>query len=220
MKLQIQKSRGTNFEYALSIKFLVAAASFACFAFVSPSKNEPKKINVVIDAGHGGNDFGAKFDSFTEKEIVAQITQKIKSLNQNENVEIVLTRSSDEPVSLQQRADLINSIKPDVVISLHVNSSQVTTNSGVALYVAKENPTKDKARAIALNIGEKFKKNHNFVVSEVKEAPFFVLNKSEAPGVILELGYISNDGDRAYLTDGQQQTRIARTILECINDLE
>lgn len=205
----------------LSLKILLALALFSGFAFKSNfRREEPKKIHVVIDAGHGGSDSGASFENLTEKEIVAQITAKIKALNKNQNVEIVLTRASDIPVTLQERTQVINSIKPDLVISLHVSASRNSEKSGVGLYIAKENASKDKAFRLAKKMSDRIKKNHHFAVSEIQEAPFYVLRNSDAPAIILELGYLSNESDRHYLTDEKQQNRIARTILECVNDLK
>ncbi|NUY81990.1 N-acetylmuramoyl-L-alanine amidase [Flavobacterium sp. MAH-1] len=208
-----------------SLNILLAAAVVSALAFIGkPSPKtakheEPKKIHVVIDAGHGGNDFGASFENVTEKDVVAQITNKIKQLNKNENVEIILTRASDEPVTLQQRTEVINASKPDVVISLHVTASKDSERSGVGLYIAKENASKQRAMELATKMSARIKKNHAFHVSEINEAPFYVLKNSQAPAIIVELGYLTNEGDRHYLTDEKQQLRIARTILECVNDL-
>ncbi|RZJ67824.1 MAG: hypothetical protein EOO50_04405 [Flavobacterium sp.] len=204
-----------------SLAFIAAGIIAISFGFARHEKFEdPKKIQIVIDAGHGGNDAGAQFEGYSEKEIVAQITKKIKDMNRSENVNITLTRPADIPVTLQQRTDIINTTKPDIVISLHVGSSLNPEKSGVTLYVAKENTSKERASLLARKLGDRIRKNHDFKVDEIQEAPFFVLSKSEAPGIVLQLGYLSNDFDRHYLTDDKQQSRIARTILECVNDLK
>jgi len=199
---------------------MLACAVFSGFAFANGIlHDDPKKIHVVIDAGHGGNDSGAFFENITEKQIVAQITAKIKALNRNQNVEIVLTRASDIPVSLQERTEVINAIKPDLVISLHVSASKDAGKTGIGLYIAKENASKDRALQLARKMSERIRKNHDFPVSDIQEAPFYVLKNSQAPAIILELGFLSNESDRHYLTDDKQQNRIARTLLECVNDL-
>ncbi|MBD3582829.1 N-acetylmuramoyl-L-alanine amidase family protein [Flavobacterium selenitireducens] len=204
----------------IALKIVLSFAVLSAFAFSVNRHEEPRKIQVVIDAGHGGNDSGASFENLTEKAIVAQISSKIKSLNKNQNIEIVLTRASDIPVTLQERTQVINSIKPDLVISLHVSASKDSAKSGIGLYIAKENASKDKALQLARKMSDRIKKNHHFAVSEIQEAPFYVLKKSEAPAIIVELGYLTNELDRHYLTDEKQQNRIARTILECVNDLK
>ena len=73
----------------------MACATIVSFEFVKPDINEPKQINVVIDAGHGGSDLGATSSCSAEKQIVEQITNKIKFLNKNENINVHLTRIAD-----------------------------------------------------------------------------------------------------------------------------
>ena len=117
-------------------KLVLALTVIVSFAFIKPKHSEPKKINIVIDAGHGGTDFGATSDAITEKKIVEQVTKKIKSLNSN--VVIHLTRNEDSFLSLNDRTAFINKLKPDLVLSLHVNTSLNNKTSGLEFYVAKE----------------------------------------------------------------------------------
>jgi N-acetylmuramoyl-L-alanine amidase len=80
-----------------------------------------KKV-VVIDAGHGGKDYGINRDGFVEKDIVLQVAKKIKGLNKNPNLEIILTRDDDTYPTLSERTDLVNKINPNLTLSLHINS--------------------------------------------------------------------------------------------------
>ena len=61
-------------------KLFLLLTAIVSFAFVNPKLSEPKQINVVIDAAHGGYDFGATSNSTNEKQIVEQIANKIKAL--------------------------------------------------------------------------------------------------------------------------------------------
>jgi N-acetylmuramoyl-L-alanine amidase len=108
------------------------------FAFVKPTHSESKQIHVVIDTPRGGSDFGATFEGANEKRIGEQITHKIKFLNKNKNVVIHLTRSEDKFISLNERTDFINSIKPDLLVSLHLNAISNKNTSSVKFYVSKE----------------------------------------------------------------------------------
>lgn len=76
-----------------------------------------KPFKIVIDAGHGGKDTGAIINSISEKDIVYAISQKIKSLEHN-NFEFILLRDDDKFISLKDRVTKINSIQPDLVLSL------------------------------------------------------------------------------------------------------
>jgi len=201
-----------------SWKLFLVIAIISSFAFIP--RNEPKKITIVIDAAHGGVDFGASYDSHLEKNIVDQITKKIKAQNTDANIVIHLTRSRDESVSLSDRSTFSNNIQPDLLLSLHVNASKNKATSGIELFVPKEGAFAQSSNEIALRLGSKLSENLNLKVHNVKEGQFYILKKSTAPAIIVELGYLTNDADRQYLTTEREQDRFAATILEFINDLK
>ncbi len=88
-------------------KLLLALGVIACFAFAKTSITSTKEtVKIVIDAGHGGKDAGQNIEGIKEKEVVYQITQKIKELHQNKNVELYFSRPNNEFVSLEQRVSL------------------------------------------------------------------------------------------------------------------
>jgi len=198
-----------------SLKFLAIALSIGLMAFAT--KENPKTFTVVIDAGHGGKDHGAVVNSATEKEITKRVSDQIANLNSDKDVVIHFTRAEDDFVSLQDRTDKINSLKPDLVLSLHVTSNPNTTASGMEFYVCKDNPKADESKSFAEKIEQKFI-GKNYKSRGVKEAPFFILKKSEAPAVLVELGFISNATDNKYLTDKAEQDKIAETILAFIQE--
>ena len=203
-----------------TFKFILACTVLACFAFMKPNSNDPKKtITVVIDAGHGGHDDGAKFEGFSEKEIVASIAQKIKKNNSDKNVIIHLTRTEDNFISLQDRAKFINELKPDLVLSLHVNGNENTDASGVEFYISPKSSTYENAKIIAENLNSRFVNNNGLKSRGVKDANFTLLRDTEYPSITVELGFLSNENDRNYLTDNNQQEKIAATILELISTL-
>ena len=203
-----------------TFKFILACTVLACFAFMKPNSNDPKKtISVVIDAGHGGHDDGAKFEGFSEKEIVASIAQKIKKNNSDKNVIIHLTRTEDNFISLQDRAKFINELKPDLVLSLHVNGNENTDASGVEFYISPKSSTYENAKIIAENLNSRFVNNNGLKSRGVKDANFTLLRDTEYPSITVELGFLSNENDRNYLTDNNQQEKIAATILELISTL-
>jgi N-acetylmuramoyl-L-alanine amidase len=189
-------------------------------AFIKPMANEPKPITVVIDAGHGGSDFGASSNGTYEKVIVSQIAEKVKSFNANKNIIIKLTRTSDELLTLGKRTDYINTIKPDLVLSLHVNSSPNHEKSGVEFYVSDKSPFFEKSSEIARKLNLALAKNNSLKVSDTQTAPFHIIKKSDAPAVIVELGYLSNDNDKKYLTDDEEQNEIAKNIVSFLSELK
>jgi N-acetylmuramoyl-L-alanine amidase len=200
--------------------FSLVAIALISFAFINPNANESKPITVVIDAGHGGSDLGANSDGNFEKIIVSQIAEKVKSLNENKNITILLTRSSDELITLEKRTEYINSVKPDLVLSLHINANPNNEKSGVESYVSDKSSFYEKSNAIANQLNASLAKNNSLKVSKTKLAPFHILKKSEAPAVLVELGYLTNTKDRKYLTDETEQNAIAKNINSFLSDLK
>jgi N-acetylmuramoyl-L-alanine amidase len=199
---------------AILLGAILVAACLASFSLGT------KKITVVIDAAHGGKDFGATYETVTEKELVAAISAKVKALNDDADIELHFTRLSDEFVDLSERAKIINTIKPDLVLSLHVDANKNAWASGMGIIVAKEHADKAKSRAYADQLSGLFAKNHGIKVKDVSEGPFFILKNSAAPALIVELGYLSNENDRQRLTDEKQQDAMAQTLLEFISELK
>lgn len=203
-----------------TFKIILALVVVGSFAFINPKDSKSKQITVVIDAGHGGKDHGMIAEEFSEKEIIQKISNKIKAQNEDQDIIIHFTRTNDEFVSLKDRTDYINKIKPDLVLSLHVNAVKNENASGIEFYINKENSNYEKSKAIAEKLNEMMVKNHSLKSRGVKEARLFVLDKSDVPAVTVELGFLSNANDRKYLTDDNEQNRIASTILEFIREMK
>jgi N-acetylmuramoyl-L-alanine amidase len=101
----------------------------------SPYKN--KKWVVVIDAGHGGKDPGCHGTKFKEKDVALSVALKLGHLieENNENVKVVYTRSTDVFIPLNERADIANRNHADFFICVHCNASKDKTAYGAATYV-------------------------------------------------------------------------------------
>jgi len=115
---------------------------------------------VVIDPGHGGRDYGAPGYSrgVHEKYVVLDIAKKLAEQMRRElNCEVLLTRSRDEYLTLEERTAIANTKKADLFISLHANASRnrnaygietyflnLTTNEKSISVAARENATSEK----------------------------------------------------------------------------
>jgi N-acetylmuramoyl-L-alanine amidase len=95
-----------------------------------------KLSRVVIDAGHGGHDTGTIGPGgYTEKELVLDVANRLKSLIETElNAEVVMTRNDDSFVPLESRTAIANQQEADLFISIHANSSKVRSVHGVETY--------------------------------------------------------------------------------------
>ena len=186
---------------------------FFCFIFSSLTlaNNDPEKITIVLDAGHGGKDFGTKNTSFIEKDYTLEIVKAVKERNKNANIEIVLTRDSDQFLELYERSAFINKINPTYFISVHLNSAMDKSKNGFEVF---HYPTNSEAKILA----ENFIQNVNYPIENlgVKSANFHILRESKVPGLLFEVGFISNDKDASYITSEEGKEKIISEILKFI----
>lgn len=103
---------------------ITVLASLMMSANVFGSGKESKQFIVVIDAGHGGKDFGATDNGGKEKDINLGVALQLENLLKKKlkDVKVVMTRKDDTYLTLQQRADIANKEKGDLFISIHTNS--------------------------------------------------------------------------------------------------
>lgn len=91
--------------------------------------------SVVIDAGHGGNDPGAIGRSgLKEKDVNLDVAKRMAVLLRENGVSVILTRTSDRFVSLQERVNITNNSKADLFISIHSNANRVRSLNGFEVY--------------------------------------------------------------------------------------
>lgn len=192
----------------MNVRKLLIAPLFA-LVFLS-FKPIDKKI-IVIDAGHGGQDKGAIFEKASEKQIVLDIASKIKEINNSQSkYEVVLTRDDDSYPSLTERTDKINSLNPEMVISLHVNRTpeNETSKNGHEIYIQNSDASKNIADKISKKLGN----------CSISEKNLHILRESKAPAVLVELGFINNTEDRKYITSQKGQKEIAQKFVEFFNE--
>lgn len=184
---------------------------------------------VVIDAGHGGFDSGSTAEGVTRLEkddnlSLALATQQ--ALVKYPGVEVLMTRSTDDFISLQGRCDVANNAGADLFISLHRNCA--TEGNGVEIWINREDDAVDKALAeyilelldevgISRNRGIKF----GFRGVEGESADnqgdsYYVNANTTMPSCLIELGFLTNDEDNTnfdtHLND--YADAIARGIVE------
>jgi N-acetylmuramoyl-L-alanine amidase len=128
---------------------------------------------IVIDAGHGGHDPGAKGKGITEAELVLDVALRLEKLLQSvPGLEVILTRRTDEFIALPERTAIANREGADLFLSIHANASTSAQAHGIETYflnfannqsaaatAARENATSAQAmgalpdfvKAIALN---------------------------------------------------------------------
>ena len=90
--------------------------------------------NIMLDPGHGGSDPGACGLNKNEETVNLEVALKLKKALTNLGFNVIMTRSSDKTVSLQDRAAHCQKVKPDLYISLHCNSAENKSVSGIETF--------------------------------------------------------------------------------------
>lgn len=185
-----------------------------------------RKIRVVLDAGHGGNDLGGKSeDGTTEKDLTLQLVKKIRALNTNPDVEIVLSREDDIYMNPKEKAAFANEQIADLFISIHIDNADrkdAVNKTGMSVWVARDSFTNvPSSKLFASAIIGRFENNYGLDVPKFpmqRQIGIWVLQTVKAPSVLIEAGFISNSKDRAYLKSDKGQETFATNVLNALND--
>ena len=119
----------------------------------------PERVirRVVLDPGHGGEDYGARGASgLLEKDVVLAVSRKIGQALQKEGIKVVYTRSEDVFVTLPERTEIANRAGADLYLSIHANSSSDPGVRGPETYFLSLEASDDEARRVALTENEVF----------------------------------------------------------------
>ena len=167
--------------------------------------SDNKKI-WVIDPGHGGHDSGAVSEGVKEKDIVLKVGKELKRImEKDERFKVFMTRGDDSFVPLTGRANIANTVGGNL-LSIHCNKYNGSGN-GLEGFTSR-GVTKSDAIATALieeyakGFEGDLKLRSDFSDGDIdKEAGFTVLTKTRNSAVLMELGFIDNEGDRMVMTD-------------------
>ena len=178
----------------------------ACLAFTPSPTN-----TVVIDLGHGGKDPGSQYQDLNEKDLVLSLVDKLKASTKGKDIKLIFTRTSDEFISLNDRLSFIKEANPDLVISLHVNHSANTEDQGLEIFTATANAAAKKSEILAQSLIKSFKEQA--IEAEIKNSELFLLKNLDCPAALIELGYMSNSKDHAFISSDEGQNKIIEAIL-------
>lgn len=127
----------------------MTVAAFAA-VFFSTVFADAKPLHIILDPGHGGTDVGANHDGLKESEIVLKVSRQLALLlKKDQRFKVTLTRQSNETVSLTERSTLARSVKGDVFLSIHANSSIEAKPKGAEIYFQNQLPPDEESRFLA-----------------------------------------------------------------------
>ena len=184
----------------------------------------PSKI-IYIDPGHGGKDNGCVFANVYEDDINLAIASYLFELFLNSNYISYITRSDDYDLAslyaknrknedLKKRVKYINESKADLFISIHLNYYESPSVYGPMVYYQKNNDS-SKLLANLIQNGLNIFTNTNKITHS---GDYYLLNKTNVTGVIVECGFLSNIEERNKLMDSSYQYDLAKTIYDSVRE--
>jgi N-acetylmuramoyl-L-alanine amidase len=184
-----------------------------------------EKIKIILDPGHGGKAFGAKFKGIREKDITMLVAYATKALLESNNFDVVLTRDFDYYVSLSSRADIAMENKGDAFLSLHTNADPDEDNDGdpeakgEEIWVPEYSIGSDKLANVLVPCIDAIIPNHKH--RGVKRTDnFFVLRqlKYQMPCALIEMGFLDNTKEIGVLSSPAAPFLIARLLTKGMVD--
>ena len=191
---------------------------------------------ILVDAGHGGKDQGAPgVNKLLEKNLTLQMANKLAARLRKAGYKVLMTRTTDITLTLQQRAALCEKYKPHLFISIHCNAVKNKKTHGVETFAMTPRgaaSTSDKKPGKATGPGNSYDKNNYRLAYEVqkklihgtkspdrgvKHARFFVLRKAICPGILVETGFITHPKEGLNLSKSAYQDKIITGIVSGIN---
>ncbi len=202
----------------LSILLLAAVAVFftSCGTVSETNVKDTTRTftTVVVDAGHGGKDNGA-FRRFggAEKNATLDVATRLASKLRESQFHVVMTRSSDVFIPLDERAAISNRQKNAIFVSVHFNDSGRRGIRGFETYYHSA-----AARPLAYRIQQQLMTLPGASNRGVKTANFRVLRKAAYPAVLVECGFLSNRTEGAAARSANRRDDLADKIAEAIVD--
>lgn len=177
-----------------------------------PSKKTSVKNKVVLDAGHGGSDYGAIREGINEKDITLDVTRRVEAILRSKGYKVALTRNNDVYVSLEDRVECSESEEPEIFVSIHVNSAVSTDPSGIETHYYHEY-SKELAEVVHKHLIKEIPTTKNRGLFKSK---FYVINHTTVPAILVEMGFLSNVDERNELITDSRKQKTAKAIAEGI----
>ena len=203
--------------------------------YLSSVKNQMREtlseINVqpaqlILDAGHGGEDGGAvSITGMPESQINLAIVKKMDAILGFYGECPILTRDSDRSLhdegavtlrekkvsDLKRRTEIVNETEGGVLISIHQNSFQSPKYQGTQVFYGNVDGSQELALHIQEAIWRTIQPDNSREVKEIAEN-VYLMNHIECPAVLVECGFLTNPEEEKQLRDADYQKQLAAVL--------
>lgn len=175
-------------------------------------------ITIMLDPGHGGSETGAIGPlglNYPEKTINLNTALKLQTELQSLGANVLMTRTTDNTLSLEARLAASRKAKPDLFISLHANSMaenvDISTIDGFSVFYREALAGPLAETIFANTIMDLGRNSHG-----VHTRNFYVVRGTWTPSILIESGFVPNPNEFEWLIDENEQARLAKSISQTI----
>lgn len=162
---------------------------------------------IILDAGHGGANPGAVYNGRQEKDDVLALVMAVGSILEANDVDVYYTRTTDVYESPFEKAQEANLTDADYFVSIHRNSSPISNQyNGVESLVYNRY---GRAATLAENINAQLERVGFRNIGVFERKNLVVLNSTEMPAVLVEVGFINTDSDNVIFDEQFDEIAVA-----------
>ena len=206
---------------------ILLASTMSSIAVTSPVKT------IMIDPGHGGTDHGALGTAIHEKQMNLNTALLVRAGLTRLGYKVIMTRSKDRTLTLDERTALCGKMKPDLFVSIHCNAAANKSVSGIETFAATPFGVPSTGNKTAANIkkadpGNAFDRNNYRLAYEiqkslitqtsavdrgVKVARYKVIRDASCPAALVEIGFITNAAEQKKFVNAAHRNKIVNGIV-------
>lgn len=195
---------------------------------------------VVLDPGHGGHDRGAISKFGFEKDFALDVALRARKLLESHGYKVVMTRSTDVFIPLEQRPAVANNIANSIFVSIHFNSSTSNADArGFEIFsmAPRGAPVTNDSRpserdlraepgngvdlpssALAGSVYHALLGHVPMLDRGIKHARFAVLRRCTVPAVLVECGFVSNQAESTLISSSAWRSSVAEAIVDGVEN--
>jgi N-acetylmuramoyl-L-alanine amidase len=193
---------------------------------------------IVLDAGHGGQDSGARGPLGAEKDATLDVVLRARKLLMENGYQVRCTRLTDVFIPLDARAEIANHTPNSIFVSVHFNKSNTGGGTGIETYCLAPRgvPSMDEENlsysdfqlqpghardpenvALATTVHAAMVRSLGMPDRGIKRARFLVIKNITVPGILVEGGFMSGADDARKIASPEYRQQLAQCILDGVN---
>lgn len=170
---------------------------------------------IVVDAGHGDHDPGAKgATGLKEKEVNLAVAMYVADFLRGAGAEVTLTRSDDTFLSLAERVKVAHNNDADAFVSVHSDSFKESSQGSTTFYHSGKNPSWQQSKQLSDITIKKITSQLGTVSRGSNDKSLHVIRETEIPAILVELAFLSNPKEEALLKSDEFRRNAAQAIYD------